>query len=203
MKSNIVSVVFALSLAHFALPTTARAGDIFHLRGETAQAFFTRTEGCIVTSVFLAATQGRFQSPPGPGNSQSNAFAGISQYNTCTTTPVMSAFGSRPLPTGAFEVTGRLESATLNTVIRMQNFPSGTTLDLSVALTWTGSGELSHGTNHSHLNSPGLNINNHSSGFSRPAVASGTVSDGSTNHAQGPSAFATIQKTQSGMVTIN
>ena len=115
----------------------------------------------------------------------------------------MSAFGSATLTDQQLQFSGRLESATLNAVVPAFDSVLMAPVNLSVNLTWTGSGPLNHGSSHSHFQGPGFIVNSRSSGFFRPAVASGSVSDGITNFTPEPSIAATIAQVQNGTVMID
>src|SRR3989304_10250319 len=109
-----VAVVFVLVLAVFTLPITTLAGDIFHFRGQSADAFFFSsdplvcdcsvdpTPTCIFTNVFVFATESRFQNPPGPGGRSSSAFVTIYQYDS--TIPLLYIDCSVPLADSDFQV---------------------------------------------------------------------------------------------------
>jgi hypothetical protein len=104
-----------------------------------------------------------------------------------------------------FQVAKTLDSATLNTTIGVRDVLSGSSFNLDVAMSWTGSGDVTREPNHFHLRSPGLIVNGYSFGASRDAVASGTVIDPvtNTNFTSGPSLFAGIISAISGQVAIS
>ena len=204
--NNKFLVNFMISaLASLGFAQGLQAGENFHFRGKTVDASFTTTSGggCIVTSVYVFATEGRLQSPPGPGNPQTYAYVGVTRVNVCTSTPLLSAYGSTTLTDQQLQFSGRLESAALNMVVPAFDSVLMTPVNVSVNLTWTGTGPLNHGNSHSHFQGLGFIINSRSSGFFRPAVASGNVSDGITNFTTEPSINATIAQTQNGYVFID
>lgn len=203
-KRLLVALILALFAATSFLPRSASAGDNFKFSGNSADAFFSMTDnsGCVVTFVGVFANQGKFQSPPGPGSTSSFADMFIDQFDFCTETSLLSAFGSISLDNGAFEIDRSLTSATLNATIPVFDFISGTEFNVSVDLVWTGIGELSRGTFHSHFKSPGCIINERFNGSFRSGEASGTVSDGVTNFTPNPSEFANLSSTKSGSLFI-
>ena len=203
-KRLLVALVLALILV--ALPVvSALAGNIFHFSGQSADAFFSSTDpsGCIGTFVAAFATDGRFQSPPGPGSTSSGAFVGIAQFNFCTGVLLMDAFGSASLADPDFQVSRDLTSATLNTTLLVVDSVSGSTFSVDVDLTWTGTSALSRSNSHFHFQSPGFIVNGHFNGASRFAEASGSVTIGATNFTPGPSDFAQISSAKSGEVTVD
>lgn len=203
MKTTIkLLVVLALAFATFSQHTTASAGDIFKFKGQGAQAYFSSTDGCVTTDVFVFANDGKFQSPPGPGSPSSGTFLAISQYDWCNDELLLAADGFADLAAGDFEVSRQLSSATLNATVTMYNYLTDSTFDVFVDLTWTGSGPLFRQMSNSHFQFPGCKINERFRGTFRSAVASGSVSDGWTNFAPEPSVWAEMFSTQSGSVFV-
>ncbi|MGH7801168.1 MAG: hypothetical protein ACREOW_11180 [Thermodesulfobacteriota bacterium] len=217
-----VAVVFVLALAVLTIPINAQAADTFHFRGESADAHFFSvnppacdcnvsagngkhsTPACIFTDAFVFATDNKFQSPPGPGESSSFASFFIFQFDcTFTTLLVADCFSSTPLAAQDFQVGQTLESATLNTTLECFNFLSGTLFNVNVDLLWMGTGDLFRGNSHSHSSIPGCTFNSRFNGTFRPAEASGTVFDGITNFTPNPSDFAGISSAKSGDVVAN
>jgi hypothetical protein len=194
--------VLALALTTFMQHSTASAATVFKFRGETASAFFSSTDGCIATDVFISATEGVSQNPPGKGDPISQAFIFISQYNFCTDTLLLNAEGFALLSNADFDVSGKLDLATLNTTINVFDFVSNTSFDIFIDLTWTGIGPLSRQSNNSHFNTPGCKIHSRFRGTFRSAEASGTVSDGTTNFTPEPSLGADLGLVKSGDVVI-
>ncbi len=205
VKHKVSLSLHGLAVAALVLATAAWAGDIVHFRGETADAFFTSVDGagCVATDVFLAATDGRSQAPPGPGNLQSTANIFISQFNLCTGTPLLSASGFAVLADQDFQVIGRLESATLNATIPVVDFVSGSTFDVAVAVNWLGGGDTTQQVEHIHVRSPGFIVNGHLNGLFRPAVAFGGVIALGTNFTPAPAVSADIANVRTGQVMID
>ena len=195
--TNFVGVVFALILAALTLPTTAWAVDVSHSSGVSVIANFLRVDPsgcdcsvnppCIFTSVFVFATDNKFQTPPGKGDSSS--FADIFIFKGDCTDTLLNAgcFPPAPLADKAFQVSGNLNSATLKTTLECSESVSGTPFNVDVDLLWRGTGDLSRGNSHSHTSFPGCIINSNFHGVFRPTMESGTVSDGITNFTPDPS----------------
>ena len=210
-----VAVVFTLALVALTLPTTTWAGDTFRFKGQSADAFFSSTDqsGCIVTDVFVFASDDASVShdPPGPPNSfsGSGAFIGISKFDYCTYTQLVAAdcFTPAPLADQDFQVIGKkLDSAELNATLECFGFDfvSNLPLDFNVDanLVWTGTGNPIRQSSNFHFRTPGFIINERSSGTFSPADVSGSVSDESTNFTPNPG-FGNIMSVKSGTATID
>jgi hypothetical protein len=201
MKSTIkLLAIFALVLATFSQHTTALANDIFHSRGQSATAFFSRTDpsGCIVTNAFVFASEEGFRSPPEPNEIASWTEFAISQYNACTGILLLDAEGFGLLADSDFQVSRNLDSASLNTTANTFDEVSRTWFEVSIHLTWTGTGLLTHQNNTTHFNNPDCHINAHLNNPFRDAESSGSISDGTTNFAPAPSVSAAISSTNYG-----
>jgi hypothetical protein len=194
-----------IALATFMEHSSVSANEIFKFRGESVNAFFTNTYGCIETSVFVAATQGASQSPPGPGSPVSQVVLFISQFDLCAGERLVSAESVSTVPEADFQVAKKLEQATLNTTVTVTDFASDSpaTFDVFIDLTWTGIGSLSRQSNNSHFITPlGCIINNRFHGISRTAEATGSVSDGTMNYTPQPSTEAFILSANTGTAII-
>jgi hypothetical protein len=194
-----------LALLTSSLPTPVRAGDTFNLRGPSAFAGFFSPDpsGCVFTDVFVFANDRRLHDPPGPPTTFSEAFVNIFQFDNCTGTELISAFGSAQLADPAFQITPQLTSATLNTTIEVFDFVSGSTFNVDVALTWTGTGGLIRQSQRSHFRAPGFIQHSRFTGSFRDAQASGSVSLGGTNLTPEPSFFAQLASIKEGSVVID
>ena len=191
MKTTIkLTIAFALALATFSQHTAASAGGVFKARGKGASANFSSvdTSGCVFTDVFVNPNEGFFQSPPGPGSASSGVLLAISQYDACAGVQLLAAEGFAPLGDPDFQVFGNLQSATLTATVNVFDFVTGTSFDVFVDLTWTGTANfVNREKGHSHIDFPGCKINTRFDLVFRPAVATGSISDGSTNYTPEPS----------------
>jgi len=194
--------VLALALATFSQHTTASAGSIFHFKGKSADAFFSSSDGCVFTDVFVFASEEIFQNPPGPSSASSGANLFISQFDACTGEQLLAADGFASLADPDFQVARKLTSATLNATVNVFDFVSGTSFDVFVDVTWTGTGPLGRQNGNFHFHSPGCNFNSHFNSTFRSAEASGSVSDGATNFTPDPSLGASIFSARSGDVVV-
>ncbi len=193
--------VLMLSLVAFAFSTTtprahaAGSGSttVFRFHGISAFAFFDNvsSDGCIDTSVDVDGTQ---------NGTSSEADVFIGKFDFCTQTDLLEASGSTFNPD--FQVSKKLDSASLNATISVFDFLSGNTFNVSVSTTWTATGPLSHEIQSFHFQTKGFIDNFHLNAAFRDAGASRTVSDGTTNFTPSPSLFAQIASVKSGEVTI-
>lgn len=176
-------VVTTLVVIVFGLPKAAEAENVFRITQQIASASFSSTDpsGCILTDVSVFATEAVVQFPPGQGDSSSNGFVSISQFDNCLGTQMLGATGLTPLADEDFQLSPTLDSATLNASINVNDWVSGTSFDVSVNLTWTSTDPLGRLNSHNHDSLPGCKTNSHSTYAFRPAQASGTISDGATN----------------------
>ena len=178
-------IISVLALAVFSQHSTALAGGNFKFRGDSADAYFSDFDGCVYTDVYVFASDGINQSPPGPGGASSGTSLFIYQYDSCTDTQLLAAEGFASLAGPDFQVAGKLSSAALNATVSMYDYVSGTSFDVDVNLTWTGGSETSRQSSNYHFDSPGCKVNSRFRGTFRSAGVSGSISDGVTNFAQG------------------
>jgi hypothetical protein len=198
----LISLMFAL--ATLIQSSSVSAVENFKFRGESANAFFTSTDGCIETQVFVAATEGVSQNPPGPGSPVSQVILFILQLDICADERLISAESVSTVPEADFQVDRKLAQATLNTTVTVTDFASDppATYDVFIDLTWTATGPLIRDNNNFHFPSPHCNIQNRFHGTSRTAEASGSVSDGTANLITGPSTQAFIMSANNGVLII-
>lgn len=206
MKTTIkLLTVLTLALAVFSQHTVASAGGVFKFRGEGASAVFSSVDGsgCIWTDVYVNADEGISQGPPGRGSASSGVVLVISQYDSCAGTQLLAAEGFTSLAAPDFQVFGNLESATLSATVNVFDNVSGTSFDVFVDLSWTGTASfVNRQKSHSHFDFPGCKVNSRFNLSFRPAVATGSVSDGFTNYTPDPSLGYDIYKAKSGEVAI-
>ena len=176
--------VLLVSLVAFAFTTGvprahAASGNTFEFKfhGLSAQANFDNVspDGCIDTFVFVEGAHG--------------AAVFIGQFNLCTNTQLLAASGSTTNST--FQIDKKLTSASLiAATIPVFDSVSGTTFNVSVSMAWTSTSPIGHENSTFHFHTKGFTENGHFNADFRDAVASGTVSDGTTNFTPSPSVFA-------------
>ncbi len=192
--------VLLLFLVAFTFSTTAPRAHaaasgsttVFRFHGQSAFADFDSTSGCIETFAEVDGTQ---------SNTSPEADVYIAQFDNCTGTLLLEAFGSTFNPT--FQVGGKLASASLSATISVFDDVSNTTFTVSVSMTWTATGALSHEIGSQHFHTKNFIENFHFNDTFRDASASGTVSDGTTNFTPSSSVFAQIASFKEGDVTIS
>lgn len=177
-----VFTLLAAVLSSFVLPSTVRA-ETSHFRGKTAYGDFYSADptGCISTSVYTFATESRSQVSAGGGStSGTSASISIYQYNGCTDEELSCLYGSFSPSSSEFDMAGNLASATLNATFEVFDCLTGATQPLSVAITWTSAGDVARGTSHYSYSYGGDRYSYRSSGQSRYATLSGSVTFGGT-----------------------
>jgi hypothetical protein len=207
MKTTIkLLTVLALALVTFGQHPTASAdgAQVFYAKGPSTFAQFSIDSGCIHTAVFVFATDRRVRNASGPTISESFASVTILQSNSCENEMLLRASGSTfPLSKEEFQISPQLDLATLNTTITLFDQLSGTTFDVDVDITWVGTGSITHVHDKNKIRDLGCIINTRLQGKSRPAEASGTISDGVTNFTPEPTSFGRLMSLISGRVAIN
>ena len=168
-------------------PTTgATAGPLIAstgLSGPLVNAEFVSFDqtGCVETDVFVSANSGTEQDHPGTLR-YGVASVSLFVYDACTDTVVRQAVGlDDALEPGQLQVSQQLDRATLDATIEATDIDTGATFPVHVDVTWTGTSDIHR--SHSNTNDlyPGCHIINRWKGSGRDAVASGTVTDGTTN----------------------
>ena len=155
MKTTIqVLTGFALLLGTFLQPSTAFAGDTLLFRGKGADAYFLRTEGCLITEVFVFVSE-IVSRPPKDADPIFEANVVITQYDFCEEEFLLSAEGSTPLSDADFQDAATLRSATLNTTVSVFDNISHASFDVFVDLTWIGIGPLRREIDNFHFKAPG------------------------------------------------
>jgi hypothetical protein len=180
--------------------SAAAPGQTFHFRftGLTANAFFDSFQGCVETSVSVQAFTNRLKVVGGRPETTPSAFVSVFQFDNCSFTVLLSAFGFADLPAGAFHIKQNLASATLNTSLDVFDSVSSTTFPVDVSVSWTGSGGLTVSRFHSIFRTPGFRENFISTGASRAATASGSVTALGTDFTASPTLSADLELAKQG-----
>jgi hypothetical protein len=174
----------------------------FRLTGLTADASFDSLQGCVETSAFITATSNRVKTVGRPETTPS-AFVSLFQFDNCSFTTLLAAFGFTDLPAGAFQVKGNLISGTLNTSLDVFDFVSSTTFPVDISLSWTGIGRVTVSKDHSIFRAPGFQENFTFTGDSRAATASGSVTALGTNFSPNPTGFADLNSVKEGDLVVS
>jgi hypothetical protein len=185
MRTRLLTVVsLSLVLLALALPARAARAETLHVtfQGQTAQAEFSSTQGCVQTVVYVLASDGRFKTDPGGPEAASGGEVYVLQDEVCTHTRLVDAFGFAALAPDEFQIDGQLTAARLTATIQVSDRTSGTSFPVHVSVRWTGFGDtFSRDERYRRDEEPGVWVNFHLNGTFRQASASGTVADGATN----------------------
>jgi hypothetical protein len=175
--------VAALAMSAF-LPSLASA-EVYHYRssGPGASAGFSDfTSGCIASSVGLSVSKGRYtEGEPEPSlGAYLNLF--IVEYDLCTGEeyPVLISerFALVPIPVESFQTqggVGGLQSASLQVTVDTYNEFTGNVDPVTIDLTWTGMGPVTHGHHNENVSYPHIRQILNFLGTQRNATVSGSV----------------------------
>ncbi len=202
------TLLFAILLAALDIPAQQTPTSITHFLGHAATAFFYSVDatGCTATQASLLLTNGRQVVSPGQKTNLASLFLVLQQSNICGGYSVLIA--SNPVAAiPASDVTFiSSNSATVKTTLQMFDSISNTSFSVSVNLAFTATGRGSrqnivfHSGGPPSLLSPMVVI--HGSDFEQPAVAIGTISNGTTNFTPAPSEAATIGSQAEGFIEV-
>ena len=141
-KTNSLLAIAVVSSA-LGLPCTLAAAPprSFHqtFSGLSAFADFESVDpsGCISTSVIVNLMEAKVSHPA--VSSSSLALLSVTEFDSCTNTFLLSAFGSVNLVDQQFQIT-ELKSATLKTTAEIFDFVSNTQITVEVNVSWAGTG---------------------------------------------------------------
>lgn len=207
MKNTIqlLSVVI-LALAAFGQHTTAKSGGggAFKFKGLSADTFFSSSDpsGCITTDVSLLASEQIVKNQPGRGTASSGLTLFIYQYNYCTNEQLMAASGFGVLADPDLQIAKDLDSAVLNAKANVFDEVSGSSFDVTLAMTWRGTSSLGSQTAHYQYSFGGCKSNTHNDGAFRYAEAAGSITMGQTNLTPASSVSSMLFSGKGGTVEI-
>lgn len=164
------------TMGHVLTAQAARAST-FHVRGQMAEAGFSRTNGSnIVTSVTIFADNSTARNPLEHYSNRPEVLVEVVIYDTTMNRYLMDASNdwTTPVP---LQFGNQLNSATLGTVVATAyDWISESMFTITFNAAWTATGSLSRDVSSFHHREPGLIINGHSNGTYRPATATGNIS---------------------------
>jgi len=153
------------------VPVLAATATKYQFKGNNASAYFYQSDDCSYTDVSVNGFDNVTKSGPGAPVSQTGAYLYYSTYNFCTGTQSYGyGFGDNVTFTS-----NKLNSATLNGTFTVYDYYSGASKTATVNLTWTGTGDTYRGKYQSRSQGPGYTSIYRSSGSSRDADVTGTV----------------------------
>ena len=196
-----VSTCLALAVPAAAAPHAQHS----RVQGDTASAEFISYDasGCIYTGVFVFVSESREHTQPGAPTDGGQVFADITRYDVCQGFALVDAlFGDAQIAPEEFQTSGNAQSATFHKTLVMSSFLTGNSTPVTFDLTWTGDGDPTTSHTHQVYSSPGLRFSASLHGTSRPATATGSITDGTSQFAPLPSISASLNSTTTGSVTL-
>jgi hypothetical protein len=196
------SVTLALALALAARPSHALTRESSHFKGFSAFALWETTDatGCIVSDAFAGPMESRSTGAGGAGGPA--ATIALFVFDQCHFVELVAAEAVVDLDAGAFRINDSLSSAALNTTVQLVDAVSSTTIPVTLALAWSGVGDVSRDSFRESLRFGGSSYLSRASGSFRAATASGTFLVGTTNYAAGSNVFANLASSSNGIVSI-
>jgi hypothetical protein len=110
----------------------------------------------------------------------------VAQFGNCTQTLLLAADGSAVLGPGELQIDNKLTTANLTATVEVFDVVSGASFPVDVNVSWTGVGGTTSTRTHTRQTLPGFKVNERFERTFREAIASGTVSDGTTNFTPQP-----------------
>ncbi len=182
MKASLkFMIILALVLGVFGQATTAPAAEKFSWKGPGAEAFFSSSDGCVLTEVSLFSRDETFKNPPGRPSEGSFVSLGIFQYDFCTDQLLTDASGFTWIGSSDLQVARRLAGATLNTTVSVYNWVSDTWHDVYIDLSWTATGPAVRQSSSFRSHAPDCKYHSRFRGSFRPADVTGSIWLDSTN----------------------
>lgn len=208
MKSKLrlttISSLFLALIVPIAVPKAHAAAqvNVFRFSGSSVIASFHSLDasGCIITDTFVFASAGTIYNPPGGPNPSQVTGVSVSQFDQCAGVLTRAAVGSTSDVN--FQIAKDLSSAALSGTVPLDDVVTGTTILVTVNLTWTGSGNTVHQVFHGHLQLPGFVENDLFNGDMQDGQASGVISGAGENFAPGASVSAQLQQNTVGNITV-
>jgi len=195
----------ALALAGVLGATPSRAATLrdnsyFQGLSATAEWIDVDATGCIVTDAFVIAVDNHTNNV----DATNGPFAEVAVFvfDQCHFTQLMGAVTAVALGNGDFRANNSLNSASLNLTVQVYDYVSSTTIPVTLALSWSGVGDVSRETSFEFSRNGASSSRFRSSGSERHATATGTFLAGTTNYAAQPADFADLRSLNSGQGTI-
>ncbi|HEY9288785.1 MAG TPA: hypothetical protein VIT43_12270 [Candidatus Dormibacteraeota bacterium] len=188
-----------------ATASSAAPGTVFAGRfsGQNADAAWSTVSGSIETDVSVDASDQSAQQV-GSGSIQSGmVFVAITKTDLSACVQTEAAFGFASVPESAYTINPGLRSATLTTSIPMVDYISGNSGNVSLGLTWTGTGDIYRESGRFTYHSGGFIATKWFDGMRRGATVSGILSDGTTNYADAAPTYADLSFDRSGYMVIS
>ena len=196
LAGGFIATGLAPGSASAAAPVTFTASDA------TASASFAADIDGVQTSTSVYASDHSFSDLSGTFEG-SDVFVDVFQFDPGNPrNPRDDTFhyfsGYAELTPDQFQILGNLDSATLSAVVNVCEFegkqppPQPNCLDVTVDLSWTGTGIVQTFSGKSNSRFDGCRVHSTFSNSFRSAAAEGSISDGATNFTPNPSDFADL-----------
>jgi hypothetical protein len=203
-------IVLSLGLLAIGPVAVANAANdkvtVVNLRGPLANAWFTSFDpsGCIETDTFVSLQRSTYQQLPARKTTTGNLAVSIFEYNTCTGESLLNVVGETDaVPLADIVFSNQLDRASVHASIAASNLDTGDPLTIAVSVAWTGTSAIYR--DHSNTNdrySRDCHVLNRWKGSGRDAVASGSVTIGTTDYAPTASYLGEIGTVISGFEVI-
>lgn len=150
----------------------------YHFKGQSAWAGFSRVdENNIVTTAYVSIDKFTNPTTRGRPTVMSQVYAEVIMYDVNTDTYLMDVYGNAYVSPGFIQFGSQLRSATLATVaVTGSDYVSGSSFTITLNGVWMGAGSLTRNVSSYHYSEPGLRVNGHFHGASRPATMTGNIS---------------------------
>ncbi|MEQ9666904.1 hypothetical protein [Coleofasciculus sp. G2-EDA-02] len=195
-KTLVGATLILLSLS---LPAVAATNQKYQVKGQTADAYFYQSDECNYTSVGIFASDNVSKNAPGAPTAQKGAYIYYSTYNWCTGE---GSYGDGFATDVNFTSDKSLKSAALNGTFAVNDYSSGATKNVDVAVMWTGTGDTYRGNSHSHYQGPAFTSNYRYVGAHSDAMVSGTITSEGKNLVENLSSFGSLSSSNSGSIEI-
>lgn len=193
MKKAIVGTV--LTVLSFSLPAMAAVTNKYQFKGNNAYASFYTYDGCSSSNVYISAYKSITKDGPGAPTSQVQAYLDYYNYNYCTGT-YSSGYGY--ISNANFTIDNSLNSATLKDTFTVYDYWSNTNKTVQVDVTWTGNDISSKGKSTYLYQTPTSITRYRSTGETRDAGVSGTVTLDGTNLIANTNSYASLSSSTNG-----
>jgi hypothetical protein len=188
-RTTLATALTAAAALALSSPAGAVERSFDHPKGGlSAPTDLHSTAGCLEKDVFVWP----FDNPDGT----SAMFVEVSLFDTCANEPVVDHWGFTDLATDDFRIDSQLKSAWLGVVVPMHDGlvdGSPATDPLTLDLAWTGVGRLYRDQiRYANGHADGVTVVNHDHETCRDATVSGTVTNATTDWAQGTASDARL-----------
>jgi hypothetical protein len=153
--------------------------------GQSAAAMFDSFDGCASRMALVMPVEGRTRDNSTGATSDATLLIQLVEFDFCKLSQSI-RFGQVEMARRDFRVRGDLGSATLRTTVQLNDWMTGEPAPVELDLTWRAAGAGMSDRQRSHTRSADGSMEIYRGvGRIRPAVASGTISDGASDYTAG------------------